>query len=392
MAAETFIFSPNTFAGSLAAGYQALALLDADSVKRNLLTVIPNVKKRKVIRGVDDTVEFQEPSCTFVGQSSSITLDETYLDPVKYEVMKEFCWADLLATWESETMTAGSLNDGDEPVELASFLREYMLRKVAIGNEQLYWLGKAKVTGVDISFSSAYTGLLPKMLANGSTFKVSGNVGQLAITGITNAGVVTVASTTTLSTGDKVTIANSDGNQQYAGASISGQTFTITVINATTFSLGVALTGSTAATSGWARFINANNVTTVLSSVYMQVPEDLKNNPNLIWYIPRHVANAYRVSQSTGTNAVGAFLGDRTLDFLGVKLEPINYFSDNTIVVALKSNIFLAVDLVSDETEIREVDMRMTTNDDKIRWKMSMKSDVNCKYFSEVLMYTPLYA
>lgn len=389
MAAETFIFTPNTYAGELAKGYHALALLEADSVKRGLLTIVPNVKKRKVIRGVDDTVEFQEPSCTFVGQSSSVTLDETYLDPIKYEVMKEYCWADLLATWESETMTAGSLNDSDEPVDLAPFLMEYMLKKVAIGNEQLYWLGKSKVTGVSVSFSSPYTGLLPKMFANSSTFKVSGNTGQLAITGITNLGVVTVASTATLTTGDRVTLVNTDGSQQYGGASISGQTFTITVINATTFSLGVALTGAQAATTGWARFINASNVNAVFSAIYMQIPEEIRKD--VIWYIPLHVANAYKISQSTGTNQVGAFLGDRTLDFLGVRLETVNYFSPNTVVVAKKSNLFLAVDLVSDETEVRVVDMRMTTNDDKIRWKMSMKSDVNAKYFSEVLMYTPLF-
>lgn len=129
MATETFIFSPNTFAGELAKGYMAAALVEGDSVQRKLLTVIPNVKKRKILRGVDDSVEFQEPSCAFVGQSGSITLDETYLDPVKYEVMKEFCWADLISTWESESMTAGSLHDSDQPVELATFLRNYMLKK-----------------------------------------------------------------------------------------------------------------------------------------------------------------------------------------------------------------------------------------------------------------------
>lgn len=391
MATETFIFSPNTFAGELAKGYMATALIEADSVQRKLLTVIPNVKKRKILRGVDDSVEFQEPSCSFVGQSGSVTLDETYLDPVKYEVMKEFCWADLISTWESESMTAGSLNDSNEPVELATFLRNYMLKKVKYANEQLYWVGKSKVTAATVTFSSAYAGLLPKMISSGSTFKVSGSNGQLAITGITNAGVVTVASTATLNNGDKVTLINTDGNQQYAGASISGQTFTITVINATTFSLGVALTGSTAATTGWSRFINRNNVTAVLASIYAQISEALRDDPDLVWYIPTHVRDAYKLSQSTSTNIVGAFLGDRELDFLGAKLETVKAFSPNTIVVAKKTNLFLAVDLLSDENEINEVDLRKTTGDKKVRWNMVMKSDVNAKYFSEILMYTPTY-
>lgn len=391
MATETFTFSPNTFAGELAKGYMALALVEADSVKRGLLTVIPNIKKRKILRGVDDSVEFQEPSCAFVGQSGSITLDETYLDPVKYEVMKEYCWADLISTWESEQMTAGSLHDCHQPVELATFLRNYMLKKVAKANEELYWLGKSKVTSATISFSSAYAGLLPKMISNGSTFKVAGNNGQLAITGITNAGVVTVASTATLNNGDKVTLINTDGNQQYAGASISGQTFTISVINATTYSLGVALTGGAAATTGWSRFINRNNVTAVLASIYSLIPEALREDPDLRWYVPTHVRDAYKLSQVTGTNVAGAFLGDRTLDFLGNILEPIKSFSPNTIVIAKKTNLFLGVDLLSDENEINEVDLRKTTGDKKVRWNMVMKSDVNAKYFSEILMYTPTY-
>lgn len=391
MATETFIFSPNTFAGELAKGYMAAALVEGDSVQRKLLTVIPNVKKRKILRGVDDSVEFQEPSCAFVGQSGSITLDETYLDPVKYEVMKEFCWADLISTWESESMTAGSLHDSDQPVELATFLRNYMLKKIKFANEQLYWIGKANVSAATVSFSSAYAGLLPKMISNGSTFKVSGNNGQLAITGITNAGVVTVSSTATLNNGDKVTLINTDGNQQYAGASISGQTFTITVINATTFSLGVALTGGAAATTGWARFINRNNVTAVLASIYAQISEALRDDPDLVWYIPTHVRDAYKLSQSTSTNIVGAFLGDRELDFLGAKLETVKAFSANTIVVAKKTNLFLAVDLLSDENEINEVDLKKTTGDKKVRWNMIMKSDVNAKYFAEILMYTPTY-
>lgn len=229
------------------------------------------------------------------------------------------------------------------------------------------------------------------MISNGSTFKVSGNNGQLAITGITNAGVVTVSSTATLNNGDKVTLINTDGNQQYAGASISGQTFTITVINATTFSLGVALTGGAAATTGWARFINRNNVTAVLASIYAQISEALRDDPDLVWYIPTHVRDAYKLSQSTSTNIVGAFLGDRELDFLGAKLETVKAFSANTIVVAKKTNLFLAVDLLSDENEINEVDLKKTTGDKKVRWNMIMKSDVNAKYFAEILMYTPTY-
>jgi len=44
-----FTFTNNTYAGEALAGFMASTLLEADSVKRGLLTVINDVKSRKVI-------------------------------------------------------------------------------------------------------------------------------------------------------------------------------------------------------------------------------------------------------------------------------------------------------------------------------------------------------
>ncbi len=49
-----FTFTNNTYAGEALAGFMASTLLEADSVKRGLLTVINDVKSRKVILDVDD--------------------------------------------------------------------------------------------------------------------------------------------------------------------------------------------------------------------------------------------------------------------------------------------------------------------------------------------------
>ena len=54
-----FTFTNNTYAGEALAGFMASTLLEADSVKRGLLTVINDVKARKVILDVDDDVVLQ---------------------------------------------------------------------------------------------------------------------------------------------------------------------------------------------------------------------------------------------------------------------------------------------------------------------------------------------
>ncbi|OKS84840.1 hypothetical protein [Mucilaginibacter polytrichastri] len=48
-----FTFTNNTYAGEALAGFMASTLLEADSVKRGLLTVINDVKSRKIILDVD---------------------------------------------------------------------------------------------------------------------------------------------------------------------------------------------------------------------------------------------------------------------------------------------------------------------------------------------------
>ena len=66
-----FTFTNNTYAGEALAGFMASTLLEADSVKRGLLTVINDVKSRKVILDVDDDVVLQDPSGTFADQGTT---------------------------------------------------------------------------------------------------------------------------------------------------------------------------------------------------------------------------------------------------------------------------------------------------------------------------------
>jgi hypothetical protein len=66
-----FTFTNNTYAGEALAGFMASTLLEADSVKRGLLTVINDVKARKVILDVDDDVVLQDPSGIFTDQGTT---------------------------------------------------------------------------------------------------------------------------------------------------------------------------------------------------------------------------------------------------------------------------------------------------------------------------------
>src|SRR5580698_6874641 len=188
-----FTFTNNIYAGEALAGFMASTLLEADSVKRGLLTVINDVKSRKVILDVDDDVVLQDPSGLFNDQGTTALQNESYLDPVVYEFMKQEQWDKLVQSWEAQSLKPGAFLDYEGVVDLSDFMVQRYLTKIQIANERLYWLGKGAT--VEATFTASYTGLLPTIAANGSTYKVSlANISgcTMAATAIAANGTVTV--------------------------------------------------------------------------------------------------------------------------------------------------------------------------------------------------------
>lgn len=391
-----FTFSNNTYAGSELAGFMASTLLEADSVSRGLLTVISDVKARKVILDVDDDVVLQNPSGVFVDQGTTATQTESYLDPVVYEFMKQEQWDKLIQSWENKQVGAGSLADYEGIVDLRNFLVERYKEKLAIANERLYYLGKANT--LEATFTAAYPGLLSTVAGNGSTYKIAlANAGgSMAASAISASGVVTVASTANLLSGDVVTISGVTGAiaDTLYGA-IAGQSYFIQVNNATTFTLvrnynevnkrrAAAFTGtSTAATIN---FINASNVLSVLGAVYAQLDYADRSQPDFNLQIPKHVGYAYAIAQANkATNVLNAFTLPKEMDYLGIPLQIMNHWNANVIMGARSSNLFLGVDLMSDEQTLKMVYLGDYTNDQVVKTRARMKSCVNAKFFNEIL-------
>lgn len=395
------VYSPNTYAGELYQEKVWPALVPAKGlIDRNIVTAVPGLKKRGILRNISQSIEFQDPSCTFTAQASDdIAVGERYLDPVKYEVMREICFDDIRTSWDAMKLKSGSLNDYVPPVDEESALIDHMNKLVGIMNEELYIKGKAGVSKGTATFTAAYPGLIYRLKADANVNKyATGDVGvanitEMALTGITtaNPGVVTVASTAKLRTGTKVTIVGANGNQQVGGVSINEQEFTITVLSATTFSLNKQVTGVTPATSGDVVFINETNVIEVLTHVYNTIPETVRMAEDIRLLVPTHIARAYAIAQATVATANGSyFIGKKEMDFLGDMLEEVFYWPANTIAVWAQSNVFIGFDDISDEVNLRITDLSKTTGDDLYRYKLSMKSDVNHLYGAEILLIAPV--
>ena len=394
-----FTFTNNTYAGEALAGFMASTLLEADSVKRGLLTVINDVKSRKIILDVDDDVVLQDPSGTFRDQGTTASQTESYLDPVVYEFMKQEQWDKLIQSWEAQSLKPGAFLDYEGVVDLSDFMVQRYLTKIQIANERLYWLGKGSTK--EATFTAGFTGLLPGIATASGVYKVNlaKPATSMAATAIDATGVVTVSDTSTLADGDVVTItavtgASKDITNGTPGITIQGQSYFIQVVNATSFKLvrnyneinsRLAASFSGTATAATISYINVSNVLSVLGSVYSQLdPADrIQDDFNL--QIPLHIGYAYAQAQANkALNVINAFTDVKKMDYLGLPLQIMNHWQANTILGARSSNLFLGVDLLGDASELSTVYMKPYTNDNVVRMKARMKAAVNFKFANEL--------
>jgi len=394
-----FTFTNNTYAGEALAGFMASTLLEADSVKRGLLTVINDVKSRKVILDVDDDVVLQDPSGIFTDQGTTALQNESYLDPVVYEFMKQEQWDKLVQSWEAQSLKPGAFLDYEGVVDLSDFMVQRYLTKIQIANERLYWLGKSSTK--EASFTASFAGLLPTIAAATGVYKagLGKPATSMAATAIDATGVVTVSDTSTLSDGDVVTITavtgtSKDTTNGGSGIAIQGQSYFIQIASATTFKLvrnynevntRKPATFSGTATAATVSYINATNVLQVLGGVYAQLDPADRSQEDFNLQIPFHVGYAYAQAQANkATNVLNAFSDPKKMDYLGVPLQLMNHWQANTILGARSSNLFLGVDLLGDASELSTVYMKPYTNDDVVRMKARMKAAVNFKFANEI--------
>lgn len=394
-----FTFTNNTYAGEALAGFMASTLLEADSVKRGLLTVINDVKSRKVILDVDDDVVLQDPSGIFADQGTTALQNESYLDPVVYEFMKQEQWDKLVQSWEAQSLKPGAFLDYEGVVDLSDFMVQRYLTKIQIANERLYWLGKSATK--EAAFTASFAGLLPTIAAASGVYKVG--LGKpatsMAATAIDGSGIVTVSDTSTLSDGDVVTITAvtgtiKDTTNGTPGVAVQGQSYFIQLQNATSFKLvrnynevnsrkPAAFSGT--ATAATVSYINVSNVLQVLGSVYAQLDPADRTQDDFNLQIPLHVGYAYAQAQANkALNVINAFTDMKKMDYLGTPLQIMNHWQANTILGARSSNLFLGVDLLGDASELSTVYMKPYTNDNVVRMKARMKAAVNYKFANEI--------
>ena len=397
MATETPTFTANTYAGEAATEYISRALFAPEGVvEKGLVKVLPNIKKRQVLQKFDQEIEFIDPSAKFNATGSGFTLDENYIDPVKYELHRELDFSKLIEGWEAARLMPGSWNDRVPPSDLEQFLLNDQTAKMALANENLYVFGKNspkyKGRGFKFSFTDNYLGIIGRMENEATVKETLGSRLEIAsVSGTT----ITTTGAHGLYDGDYVSFDACPWFSVTIGGSstsLAGQDMRVKVTGATTFEIPYTVSGTNPGgdPEGFAVFINRDNVVEVLASVYMNMPEEIESASDLRIVVPTHVAKAYKIAQAMVATGAGSFTAsDKVLNFIDKALISHNVWAPNTIAAYEQKNLVLGTDLLSDENTVRTWDLRESTGDELIRLKAQMKSDIQIAQPEDVYFVTP---
>lgn len=127
-----------TYAGEFAGKYVAAALLSANTIDKNGITVKPNVKYKEVLKKLSTNDIVKNATCDF-DATSTITTVERILQPEEFQVNLQLCKKDFRSDWEAVSMGYSAFDT--LPKTFADFLLGHIAAKVAAKNETNIWAG-----------------------------------------------------------------------------------------------------------------------------------------------------------------------------------------------------------------------------------------------------------
>ena len=145
--------------------------------------------------------------------------------------------------------------------------------------------------------------------------------------------------------------------------------------------------------------VTAANVITELGKVVDAIPAALYNKEDMYIYVSQNVARAYVRALggfgasglgANGTNAQGTqWYNNGALTFDGVKIFVANGLADNYMMAAQQSNLFFGTGLLSDQNEVKLIDMADVDGSQNVRIVMRFTAGVQYGLGSEIVLYTP---
>lgn len=133
-----------TYAGEGGKEYIAAALLSGSTIENGLITVLPNVKYKQVLKKVSTDAILKDASCDFTA-TSTLTLTEKIITPKELQVNLQLCKSDFRSDFEAIQM--GLSAHDSLPPNFADFIIGHVAGKVAAKIESNIYQGANATSG-----------------------------------------------------------------------------------------------------------------------------------------------------------------------------------------------------------------------------------------------------
>ena len=165
-----------TYAGEAARPYVAAAILSADTIANNYVSVLQNVHSKAVLRKFSGAAIQANDDCGFSTAAGQLTLGEAVLATSPLKVNEQVCNEDLRATWESAQMSG---QNSAAPADFTTFVAQYVAAKVAENIEINIWGGNYDPTDGSLSgggeLGTAFDGLCHQLVDATPGYEKVGN-------------------------------------------------------------------------------------------------------------------------------------------------------------------------------------------------------------------------
>jgi len=148
--------------------------------------------------------------------------------------------------------------------------------------------------------------------------------------------------------------------------------------------------------------VTAANVVDELGKIVDALPSATYSKSDLKIYVSSNIARAYQralggfASIGTASNTVvgpsyqdQSFVGRKPMNFDGVDLVMCPGLADNTAVASPASNLMFGTGLLSDQNEVRIIDMAEYDGSQNIRVIMRMTAGVQFGIAEDIVLYNP---
>jgi hypothetical protein len=146
-----------TYAGEFAGKYIAAGVLEAPTLKKEGITIMPNVKYKAVLKTLTNNITIANATCDYT-DTADVALAEKVLTVTEKQVNLTLCKTPFESDWEAVQMGYSAFDN--LPATFSDFFIANMLEKVASATETAVWnslVTQAVADGADDSLTVAVT-------------------------------------------------------------------------------------------------------------------------------------------------------------------------------------------------------------------------------------------